>query len=163
MPYELPELLGEDMAREGMRRLKPLSMIAAQLSPKAKNEAEIVCLLESSNYMRNQLLRDADWAGMAHSLEIRVPLVDWNLAQALAPSIATHLPGAGKEALALAPALALPEFVRSRRKTGFSVPTGSWMAQATGPAVHNLSKGQASRRWAKLVLKTPSFWMVQAA
>ena len=26
--------------------------------------------------MRNQLLRDADWAGMAHSLEIRTPLVD---------------------------------------------------------------------------------------
>ena len=35
--------------------------------------------------MRNQLLRDADWAGMAHSLEIRVPLVDFTLLGALAP------------------------------------------------------------------------------
>ena len=35
-----------------------------------------VAALELSWYMRNQLLRDADWAGMAHSLEIRVPLVD---------------------------------------------------------------------------------------
>ena len=26
--------------------------------------------------MRNQLLRDTDWASMAHSLEVRVPLVD---------------------------------------------------------------------------------------
>ena len=33
-----------------------------------------VSALEMSCYMRNQLLRDADWAGMAHSLEIRVPL-----------------------------------------------------------------------------------------
>ncbi len=26
--------------------------------------------------MRNQLLRDTDWASMAHALEVRVPLVD---------------------------------------------------------------------------------------
>ena len=26
--------------------------------------------------MRNQLLRDTDWASMAHGLEVRVPLVD---------------------------------------------------------------------------------------
>ena len=31
---------------------------------------------KSGLYMRNQLLRDADWASMAHSLEVRVPLVD---------------------------------------------------------------------------------------
>ena len=30
-------------------------------------------------YMRNQLLRDTDWASMAHSLEVRVPLVDTQL------------------------------------------------------------------------------------
>ena len=35
-----------------------------------------VAALETSLYMRNQLLRDADWAGMAHGLEVRVPLVD---------------------------------------------------------------------------------------
>ncbi len=32
--------------------------------------------LESSLYLRHQLLRDSDWAGMAHGVEIRVPLVD---------------------------------------------------------------------------------------
>jgi asparagine synthase (glutamine-hydrolysing) len=163
LPHELPALLGEDMAREGLHRLKPLSTITAQLSPDVKSGAGRVCLLESSNYMRNQLLRDADWAGMAYSLEIRVPLVDWNLAKALAPSLATLVPGAGKKALALAPALPLPESVRGRSKTGFSVPTGSWMAHATGPVLQQFSKGQASRDWAKLVLKVPSFWMVQAA
>ena len=36
-------------------------------------------MLESSLYMRNQLLRDTDWASMAHSLEVRVPLVDVEL------------------------------------------------------------------------------------
>ena len=31
--------------------------------------------------MKNQLLRDIDWAGMAHSLEIRTPFVDINFLQ----------------------------------------------------------------------------------
>lgn len=162
LPHELPALLGEDMAREGLHRLKPLSTITAQLSPDMKSGAGRVSLLESSNYMRNQLLRDADWAGMAHGLEIRVPLVDWNLAKALAPSLPTLVPGAGKKALAVAPAVPLPESVRGRSKTGFSVPTGSWMAHTTGPALQQFSKGQASRDWAKLVLRTPAFWMVPA-
>jgi len=33
-------------------------------------------VLEATLYMRNQLLRDADWTSMAHSIELRVPLVD---------------------------------------------------------------------------------------
>jgi asparagine synthase (glutamine-hydrolysing) len=53
--------------------------------------------------MRNQLLCDADWAGMAHSLEIRVPLVDFTLLRALAPVIRLLKPDAGKTALASAP------------------------------------------------------------
>ena len=74
--------------------------------------------------MRNQLLRDADWAGMAHSLEIRVPLVDFTLLRALAPVIPVLTPGAGKAALANAPTLPLPAEIVTRAKTGFSVPTG---------------------------------------
>lgn len=37
--------------------------------------------------MRNQLLRDADWAGMAHSLEIRVPFVDLELLRQVVPIV----------------------------------------------------------------------------
>ena len=40
---------------------------------------ETVQRLEKRLYLRNQLLRDADWAGMAHGVEIRVPLVDARL------------------------------------------------------------------------------------
>jgi hypothetical protein len=52
---------------------------------------------------RNQLLRDADWAGMAHGVEIRLPLVDTTLLETLAPVIGQISPGAGKVALAAAP------------------------------------------------------------
>ena len=85
LPHELPTLLGDDMAREGLRRLNYAQSIRMQLTPDPGSNVARVGVLEASNYMRNQLLRDADWAGMAHSLEIRVPLVDWQLTKALAP------------------------------------------------------------------------------
>src|SRR5439155_23010439 len=87
-----------------------------------------ICVLESAHYMRNQLLRDADWAGMAHGIEIRVPLVDVTLFKSLAPAMSTLVPGIGKAALARAPSLPLPEPVVVRAKTGFSVPTGAWLS-----------------------------------
>ena len=108
-------------------------------------------MLESAHYMRNQLLRDTDWAGMAHSLEIRVPLVDFTLLAALAPAIPALTPGAGKAALAKAPIVPLPDEIVTRAKTGFGVPTGGWMNSAAAvleptsrvPA----AKGLVSRRW----------------
>ena len=85
--------------------------------------------LESSLYMRNQLLRDADWAGMAQSLEIQVPLVDFTAMSALACAIPALPPGAGKAALASAPRLPLPNEILQRSKTGFCVPTAAWTAR----------------------------------
>ena len=55
-----------------------------------------VASLEASLYMRNQLLRDADWASMAHSLEVRVPLVDVPLLRAVAPMMIALPNGFGK-------------------------------------------------------------------
>jgi asparagine synthase (glutamine-hydrolysing) len=104
--------------------------------------------------MKNQLLRDADWAGMAHGVEIRPPLVDIELLRALAPSVATLQPGAGKAALAAAPLQPLPDEIVSRAKTGFFVPTGAWMAEAAAGAMGVRappSKGLASRQWARKV------------
>jgi len=37
--------------------------------------------------MRNQLVRDTDWAGMAHGAEIRTPLVDVTVLERLAPAV----------------------------------------------------------------------------
>ena len=154
LPHELPSLLGEELTHEGLRRLNLARAHKDQLSPDPGSDTARVCVLESSHYMRNQLLRDSDWAGMAHSLEIRVPLVDWQLTNALSPSLATLLPGAGKAALALSPSMPLPEAIRLRAKTGFGVPTGNWMTHATG-AASLPTKGQASREWLRRVLNGP--------
>jgi len=157
LPWELSGILDPELAHEGLRRLRPLAAIAEQLVPDPGSDAGRVCALESANYMRNQLLRDADWAGMAHGVEIRVPLVDVQLVKSLAPLIAGLIPGAGKAALSRAPLLPLPDEVTLRAKTGFGVPTGSWMSAAfasqEGVSSQPEPKGLASRRWSRAVLK----------
>jgi asparagine synthase (glutamine-hydrolysing) len=157
LPNELPQIMDPEIAREGMRRLRPLSRLEANLHPDPDSDFGRVCVLESAHYMRNQLLRDADWAGMAHGLEIRVPLVDIKLLGDLAPAIPSIVPGAGKVALAAAPSSPLPNEVVSRAKSGFGVPTGAWINAVAGdiPGKTELvppSKGVVSRRWSEAVL-----------
>ena len=75
--------------------------------------------------MRNQLLRDADWAGLGHGVEIRTPLVDVGLFRALAPLLAGPRPP-GKRDLAAVAIPALPEEILNRPKTGFGTPVQTW-------------------------------------
>jgi len=157
LPHELPEVMDREMAREGLRRLKPLRRLAASLVPDPNSDMARVCVLESAHYMRNQLLRDTDWAGMAHSLEIRVPLVDFKLLGALASSIPAISERAGKAALAAAPVTPLPNEVVTRAKSGFGVPTSEWLNAFTGEASGSMvpkpePKGIVSRRWSQVVL-----------
>ena len=95
---------------------------------------------------------------MAHSIEIRVPLVDTTLLEMLAPAIPSLAPQARKEALAKAPTIPLPTEVVARAKTGFAVPTGAWMNAGTdrvGTAAGGRpmeARGLISRRWSGTVL-----------
>jgi asparagine synthase (glutamine-hydrolysing) len=129
MPWELPRVLDPDLARDGWRDLGLVDAlertVAGIRSPRLR-----VAALEMSWYMRNQLLRDADWAGMAHSVEIRVPLVDWTLLTRLAPLLAGASPP-GKREMALAPRRRLPAAVLDRPKTGFMVPVRDWLARSS--------------------------------
>lgn len=130
MPWELPEILGDKMTREGWEELQPLIRLEQTIRGAACSRTK-VSALEMIWYMRNQLLRDADWAGMAHSLEIRVPLVDVELVRRIAPLIAGIFPG--KRDMAHTPRVALPAEVLDRRKTGFAVPVREWLMQGSGP------------------------------
>jgi asparagine synthase (glutamine-hydrolysing) len=125
---ELPSILGRDIAEDGLRRLDMLSIIEKTVTPDPGNAFARVAALESSLYLRNQLLRDVDWASMAHSLEVRVPLVDSHLFQKLAPVLVTRK-ARGKQILADAPRPPLPSEVRNRRKTGFTVPIREWLRE----------------------------------
>ena len=126
MPWELSEVLDPDTVRVGLDRLQTLSRLAESVHG-IKEDYARVAALEMSWYMRNQLLRDADWAGMAHSLEVRVPFVDPVLFRRLAPWIASS--GAPQKADAGGTPIALlPDYVTRRPKTGFTVPVREWTA-----------------------------------
>src|SRR5262249_12156727 len=154
LPFELSQLLGPETAREGLRRLQPLRMLSEMLEPDPGCDVARVCALESAHYMRTQLLRDSDWAGMAHGLEIRAPLVDARVLESLAPVLGRVVPGIGKGALAKAPLRALPSEIVSRSKTGFGVPTGGWMDKlaSSSSIASSEAKGSHSRRWSRIVL-----------
>jgi len=115
------------MMTEGLRRLEPVRHIAEVLEPQPRTSFGKIAALEESLYLRNQLLRDTDWASMAHSLEVRVPLVDVQLLQAVAPAM-TRLPrGTGKRLLAQSPRRALPPEIARRSKSGFATPVHTWL------------------------------------
>ena len=129
MPWELDDVLDPELVRVGLERLDPVAHISAQLEPDSGTQFGRIACLESSLYMRNQLLRDTDWASMAHSLEVRVPLVDPVLLRAVAPLV-LRAGGLGKTQLARAPRPPLPEHVISRPKTGFTTPIARWLERA---------------------------------
>ena len=137
MPWELPDVLDADMVRDGWRQLAPLARLADTVTGLADWRSRIQAL-ETCWYMRNQLLRDADWAGMAHGLEIRVPLVDVELFRA----VIRMAPRPGKADMAGTPAKALPQAVLDKPKTGFFVPVPEWMGEQGGTGY---------RGWAKAV------------
>jgi asparagine synthase (glutamine-hydrolysing) len=86
-------------------------------------------LLEARTYMTNMLLRDSDQMSMAHSLELRVPLVDHLLAGRLlaTPSRRKGFGRVTKLWLRQAFAAALPPEVFARPKSGFILPFQEWL------------------------------------
>ncbi|HSP44835.1 MAG TPA: asparagine synthase (glutamine-hydrolyzing) [Chthoniobacterales bacterium] len=146
MPWELPEILDPDLVREGWGRLNTLGDLAT-LCDSLQSGRLRVSALELCWYMRHQLLRDSDWAGMAHSLEIRVPLVDVKLLREIAPLLAASRPPEKRD-MALTPSTPLPDAVLSRPKTGFTVPVRDWLLRSFDP----LSAGERGLRgWARYV------------
>jgi len=145
MPWELPRLMGRERARAALAALRPLESIEESVRGLA-NERCIVAALELSWYMRNQLLRDADWAGMAHGVEIRVPFVDVTVIRTLAPMLAGPHPPT-KAQLAQAIAHPLGREIAARAKTGFSVPVRDWL-RADAPVA---PRERGLRGWARIV------------
>ena len=83
--------------------------------------------LELSNYLRYTLLRDTDAMGLAHGLEIRPPLLDERLVEAVLPlpgGLKLGGDGGNKPLLAGAARGSYPR----RPKSGFSLPFDRWLS-----------------------------------
>ena len=150
LPWELDRLMDRDSVQEGLRRLDPMARVNDQLAPLPDTAFARLATLESALYMRNQLLRDTDWASMAHSLEIRVPLVDSRLLEQVAAVNQCLSGDTGKRYLAEAPTRPLPAAVIDRNKTGFGIPVGRWVGNQTTALTH--SPYAYARGWAQQVM-----------
>ena len=130
MPWELPRILNAEVARDGIQRLEEHEVKApTDQSPLGSFPFALVSLLESGRYMRNQLLRDADWVSMAFSLEIRVPFVDHVLTEQVSGLAITGRLGPDKQVLTRTLLNGIPRSARERPKTGFTVPSWRWLNQ----------------------------------
>jgi len=91
-------------------------------------------------YMTDDVLVKADRMSMAHSLEVRCPLLDYRLIE-----FGTRLPDAlkvrgraGKLPLRELAARRLPEEVRNKPKQGFSIPAAKWLRGDLKPMAESL-------------------------
>jgi asparagine synthase (glutamine-hydrolysing) len=141
MPWELPLVLDPAIAREGWETLDPIMQLEANIA-EIHSEKLKMSALEMNWYMRNQLLRDSDWAGMAHSLEIRVPLVDLDLLRTVA-RLSKHLHV--KAEMAQAVAKPMPLHILNREKTGFATPVDRWTGSKSRTPLTRGLRGWALR------------------
>ncbi|HVT02562.1 MAG TPA: asparagine synthase (glutamine-hydrolyzing) [Thermoanaerobaculia bacterium] len=148
LPWEIAGLVGEELAVEGLARLNMLPRITEEIEPDPMTPFGRVAALESSLYLRDQLLNDIDWASMAHSLEVRVPFVDVDLLRRVAPVVCrgmTHT----KDDLTASPSQQLPDEVLNRPKSGFNIPVRQWLWQSD-PGARSVN---GMRGWAMRVLR----------
>jgi asparagine synthase (glutamine-hydrolysing) len=149
MPWEIADLLGRDRFSAGWEKLNTISELSRTIegiqSPRARISA-----LELNWYMRNQLLRDADWASMAHSLEVRVPFVDVEFLSRVAPACSSPLNAPGKGDLGRSVATPLPGPLINRPKTGFFIPVRSWIMKSCG-VDQATRENRGLRGWAKYI------------
>ncbi len=147
MPWELDQFLDRDLIHEGLRDLATEGSLRQTVGDVPDDRLR-VSFLEMEWYMRSQLLRDADWAGMYHSLEIRTPFLDRNFFDTLLPLLMQKT-SLSKNDLAKTPAKALPARVVRRKKTGFTTPVDRWIQEMMGSKIVKQERG--SRNWAKVV------------
>jgi asparagine synthase (glutamine-hydrolysing) len=154
MPWELPDLLDVDLVRQGWNELQTLVRLD-ETTDGLTNPRLKVSALEMEWYMRHQLLRDSDWAGMGHSLEIRVPFVDVDLLKELAPLLASENAPNKREMAAAASPLVTSELLE-RPKTGFQIPVREWLMADVQPSVVHAQRHaglRGLRGWSKHVYR----------
>jgi len=126
-PPEVRALLHPDL-HEAVDRCGPAAWLRGRLDLERIDAGDRISALELRQYLQVQLLRDTDAASMAHSLEVRTPLVDRELLRALA-EVPAHQRQAGpaKRLLREAPKPPVPADLWDRRKQGFTLPFEHWL------------------------------------
>jgi len=154
MPWELTDRFEPEFVREGLARLETLPTLHRSVEDLASDRLRVTAL-EASWYMRSQLLRDTDWASMAHGLEVRVPFVDVEVVRTVAQLCHAGFPPTKRD-LGESPRPPLPEAVLARPKTGFSVPVREWLLDGREGGQSRAHARLGLRGWAEVVYSANS-------
>ncbi|HXJ38481.1 MAG TPA: asparagine synthase C-terminal domain-containing protein, partial [Bryobacteraceae bacterium] len=106
-------------------------------------------LLDQHYYLQDNLLAKVDRMSMAHSLEVRPPLLDHRIVE-----FAARLPerlkieGAGqKRILKSVMKGKLPDAILNRKKSGLDIPAHEWFRGPLLPLLRDTVTPEALRRW----------------
>lgn len=107
----------------------------------------LVTALELSTFMGWRLLRDTDAMSMAHSLEVRVPLIDHKVVEFVCglPSGWERRFGRPKGLLVESVRDILPRGILDRRKQGFAFPLEHWMRHQLRPLIQDVLSSSVVR------------------
>ncbi|MBI4860745.1 MAG: hypothetical protein HY815_10860 [Candidatus Riflebacteria bacterium] len=130
-----------DQARTALGRTDGLAFLGELLEGvEVKDPLERMVYLDMKIYMSDDILVKVDRASMACSLEVRAPLLDYELVD-----FVTRLPVeyklkglTSKAVLKTAMADRLPESILHRSKKGFGIPVASWIKNELAELVHDM-------------------------
>ena len=131
LPPELHQALYTERFRRSLDGYRPQDLIRRHYEAAPVGDAlSRAQYTDIKTYLVGDILTKVDRASMAHSLEVRVPLLDHRLVEfALGVDPDRRLRGGeGKAILKSALEPLLPRDVLYRKKMGFSVPLGAWIA-----------------------------------
>jgi len=130
-----PEFMGALKGFTPMEMVMPFYSGSDARTPLARSQNADIHV-----YMTDDVLVKADRMSMAHSLEVRCPLLDYRLLE-----FGTRLPDElkisgrkGKLLLRELAARRLPEEVRNKPKQGFSIPAAKWLRGDLRPMAESL-------------------------
>jgi asparagine synthase (glutamine-hydrolysing) len=125
--------------------LEPAPTASLLGPPRLPPTPPVLQMLDIETYLPGDLLPKADIASMAHSLELRSPLLDHEVLE-----LGVSFPSGGKAALRDAFADVLPPEIRSRGKLGFGVPLARWFRQELREFARDVLLDERARRRGQL-------------
>jgi asparagine synthase (glutamine-hydrolysing) len=110
-----------------------------------REESERFLYCDLRTYLPEDVLFKVDRMSMAHSLEVRVPLLDHRLLEWLfrLPFDMRFRRGCGKYLLRKVAARYLPPSILKPRKQGFTIPVGAWLRGPLGTTAEALFSSEA--------------------
>lgn len=132
------DLLSRDVIAGLPADRHPYKYLTDAFDPRVADPLQAVLDVDVRTYLPNDILTKVDVTSMMNSLEVRVPLLDYKLAEFAArlPSRLKLRGREGKYALKQVARRFLPDDIVHRRKMGFGVPIREWVASELRAFTH---------------------------